>query len=174
MLAYLAGAIEYAPDGGRGWRREIGAFLRDGLAHAVYDPAEDERKSLSEEEQRNLRAWKTADLGRFQQAVRKIIAFDLDVVRRADYVVCFWDESGLRGGGTSAEVTFAHIWGVPVYLVSSLPIQQLSGWVLGCCSEVFRDFAGLKGFLRKRYAPGAPAEQRAEQPSTRPGAPNEA
>ena len=50
MLAYLAGAIEYAPDLGRGWRREVAAFLKT-LGHDVYDPAEDERKSLTEEAQ---------------------------------------------------------------------------------------------------------------------------
>ena len=161
MLAYLSGAIEYAPDGGRGWRREVAAFLRDFLAHRVYDPAADERKSLTEEEQRSLRVWKTADLGRYRQAVRKVIAFDLEVVGRADYVVCYMDEFGLRGGGTSAEVTFAHVRGVPVYMVTSLPTHQLSGWILGCCSEVFPDFVGLKGFLRERYAPGAPGTERA-------------
>ena len=55
MLAYLAGAIEYAPDHGRAWRKEIAPFLRDELRHDVYDPAEDERKSLTLEEQQNLR-----------------------------------------------------------------------------------------------------------------------
>lgn len=149
MLAYLAGAIEYAPDNGRGWRREITPFLRDELGHHVYDPAEDERKSLTIEEQQNLRRWKTIDFARFQTAVRKIIEFDLGVVSRADYVVCYWDEHGAKGGGTSAELTFAHRRGIPVYLVTALPIEQISGWILGCCSQVFADFNELREFLLK-------------------------
>ena len=154
MLAYLSGAIEYAPDGGRGWRRETGLFIRDSLGHSVYDPAEDERKSLTEEEQRNLRAWKTSDFQRYQQAVRKIIVFDLDKVSRSDYVVCYLDDFGLRGGGTSAELTHAHTRGVPVYMVTPLSLKDVSGWVLGCCSEVFPDFGDLRSFLRRKYAGG--------------------
>jgi hypothetical protein len=147
MLAYLAGGIEYAPDLGRGWRREIGIFVGQRLGHEVYDPAEDERKSLTEEEQRNLRAWKTSDLYRFQTAVRKIIDFDLEVIARADYIICYWDEAGARGGGTSAELTFARRRGIPVYMVTPLPVAGISGWVLGCCSEIFGDFEDLKNFL---------------------------
>ncbi len=150
MLAYLAGAIEYSPDLGRGWRREIARFLA-GIGHDVYDPAEDERKSLTEEEQKNLRVWKTVDFPRFRTAVRKIIEFDLDIVARSDYIVCFWDEYGARGGGTSAELTHAYRAGVPVYMVTSLPTAAISGWILACCSEVFVDFEQLKEFLVSKW-----------------------
>ncbi len=149
MLAYLAGAIEYAPDHGRGWRRQVAAFLK-ASGHDVYDPAEDERKSLTEEEQQNLRAWKTADFPRFQTAVRKIIDFDLDIVSRADCVVCYWDDNAARGGGTSAELTWARRRGIPVYMVTPLPVPSISGWVLGCCSEIFGTFEGLEALFRSQ------------------------
>lgn len=148
MLAYLAGAIEYAPDHGRGWRKRIAPFLRDELGHEVYDPAQDERKSLTLEEQQNLRRWKTADLPRFQAAVRKIIDFDLDMVARANYVICHWDEYCAKGAGTAAELTHARRHRIPVYLVSSMPIELLSGWILGCSTQIFTDFEQLKNFLR--------------------------
>ncbi len=151
-LVYLAGAIEYAPDQGRGWRREIAPFLRERLGHRVYDPAEDERKSLTEEERRNLRAWKTSDLARFRKALRKVIAFDLEVVSKADYIVCLWDEYALKGGGTSAEVTFAHRRGIPVYLVGPEDLSGVSGWILACCEEAFPGFDQLKSFLESRYS----------------------
>lgn len=146
MLAYLAGAIEYAPGHGKEWRREIIPFLR-GLGHEVYDPAEDERKSLSREEQENLRAWKYTNLGRFQSTVRKIIDYDLDIVAKADYLVCYFDENVLKGGGTSGELTFAFRNGIPVYMVTSLPVAEISGWILGCCAKVFGNFTELKIFL---------------------------
>jgi nucleoside 2-deoxyribosyltransferase len=148
MLAYLAGAIEYSPDLGRGWRREIAPFLRDYLGHDVYDPAEDERKSLTEEEQKNLRAWKRTEFSRFQSAVRKIIEWDLDIVARCDYIICYLDEHALKGGGTSAELTFAHRRGVPVYMVTPLSVPEISGWILGCCTCIFPDFEQLKQFLK--------------------------
>jgi hypothetical protein len=163
MLVYLAGAIEFAPDLGRGWRREITPFLRS-LGHQVYDPAEDERKSLTEEEQLNLRAWKRTDFVRFQAAVRKIIEFDLDVVARAAFVVCYFDENGLKGGGTSGELTLAFQRGIPVYMVTSMPISEVSGWILGCCSEVFGDFDDLKRFLtyKRRDAEGTEIDGRTD------------
>jgi nucleoside 2-deoxyribosyltransferase len=148
MLVYLAGAIEYAPDQGRAWRREIAPFLRDELGHRVYDPAEDERKSLTDEEWQNLRRWKTADFARFQETVRKIIAFDLEIVCRADFVVCCWDKYCTKGAGTSAELTLAHRSGIPVYLVTQMPIRDVSGWILGCTTRLFSSFEELKQFLR--------------------------
>ena len=55
MLAYLAGSIEFAEDMGKNWRREVRRFLERTLGHQVYDPAEDEKKNLSDEESANFR-----------------------------------------------------------------------------------------------------------------------
>ncbi len=54
MLAYLCGPIEFAQDGGRLWRRKLAPFLAEQLGHRVYDPAEDEKKNLSDEEAANI------------------------------------------------------------------------------------------------------------------------
>ena len=153
MLAYLCGPIEFAEDGGRLWRRKLAPFLRDQLGHRVYDPAEDERKNLSEEEAAHFREWKTADLDRFRRAVRKIIAFDLDLIEnKADYVICYWPSENAHSGGTSAELTVAHRKGIPVYLVTPIAVDQVSGWMLACSDQVFTSIEGLKEFLVARVA----------------------
>ena len=153
MRVYLTGAIEYAPDHGKRWRAEVTPFLR-GLGHEVYDPAEDEKKNLTDDERRNFRQWKHSDLPRFQQVIRKIIAYDLDwIEQRTDYVVACWDEHASRGAGSQAELTMAHRRGIPVYLVTEMPLAHVSGWVLGCASHVFSSFHELKEFLATRYAP---------------------
>ncbi|MGA2899475.1 MAG: hypothetical protein ABSF40_04495 [Candidatus Acidiferrales bacterium] len=153
MLAYLCGPIEFAEDGGRLWRRKLAPFLRDQLGHRVYDPAEDERKNLSEEEAAHFREWKTADLDRFRRAVRKIIAFDLDLIEnKADYVICYWPSENAHSGGTSAELTVAHRKGIPVYLVTPIAVDQVSGWMLACSDQVFTSIEGLKEFLVARFA----------------------
>ncbi len=157
MRAYLSGSIEYSPDFGKSWRAQITPFLR-GLGHEVYDPAADERKNLTEEEVRDFRRWKTTDLPRFQATVRKIIAWDLDwIEHRTDYVVCYFDQAAQRGAGTQGELTFAQRAGIPVYLVLGMSITEVSGWILGCATQVFQDFEQLRGFLATRYA----VEQRA-------------
>jgi hypothetical protein len=146
MLLYLAGSIEYSPDFGKAWRAEITPFLR-ALGHEVYDPAQDEMKNLDEIEVQEFRAWKKTDLPRFRETVRKIIAYDLDLIEQhADAVLCYWDQHAGRGAGTQGELTFAHRVGIPVYLVCGIPIAQMSGWLLGCATEVFTCFEDFRKF----------------------------
>ena len=152
MRAYLSGAIEYAPDHGRAWRAQVTPFL-NSLGHSVYDPAVDEKKNLSDEERAHFRHWKNADLPRFQQTIRKIIAWDLDwIENQTDYIICYWDEHVLKGAGTQAELTFAHRLGIPVYLVTEVPAERISGWILGCSTEVFSSFSDLESFFKERHA----------------------
>ena len=148
MVVYLSGSIEFSDDGGRGWRRELTPFLTGTLGHEVYDPAEDEKKNLTDEEAANFRRWKTEDPERFRQVVRKIIDWDLDwVEQKADYVICYWDAAAVRGAGTQAELTAAYRRGIPVYLVTGLAREEISGWILACATEVFPSFDDLKSVL---------------------------
>ncbi|MFB3815527.1 MAG: hypothetical protein ACE14L_15595 [Terriglobales bacterium] len=147
MLIYLSGAIEYAPDKGKAWRAALTPLLHD-LGHQVYDPAEDERKNLDDTEIREFRTWKGTDLARFRRTLRKIIAWDLDwIEHKCDCVIAYWDDHAQRGAGSSAELTLAHRRGIPVYLVTGVPVEQVSGWVLGCATEVFTGFEQLRDFL---------------------------
>ena len=147
MVIYLSGAIEHAPDYGRAWRMQLTPRLR-ALGHEVYDPAADEQKNLTDEEVRNFRRWKRDDLDQFRRTVRKIIEWDMDwIERRADGVICYWDEHCSKGAGTQAELTAAYRRGVPVYLVAGIPVEKISGWILGCASEIFESFDELESFL---------------------------
>jgi nucleoside 2-deoxyribosyltransferase len=154
MLAYLCGPIEFAADGGKLWRRKLTPFLHNELGHRVYDPAEDEKKNLTDEEAGNFRDWKRTDIERFRRVLRKIIQFDLDIVEnKADYVICCLNGQAavVLSGGTSSELTFAHRRGIPVYLVTDIAVQDISGWVLACADRVFANVDELKKFLLERY-----------------------
>lgn len=152
MLFYLAGSIEYSPDLGKGWRAEITPLLQS-LGHDVYDPALDEMKNLTETEVREFRSWKTTDLNRFQQTIRKIIAYDLDLIEhRCDALVCYWDQYAGRGAGTQGELTFAHRLGIPVYMICAVPVEQISGWLLGCATEVFSSLEEFSQFMNSKLA----------------------
>ena len=155
MFVYLCGAIEYSPDHGRAWRADVTPFLVQ-LGHDVYDPALDEKKNLTDEERKDFRGWKVTDLRRFQQTIRKIIQYDLDIIeQRTDFIVAFWDEHAGRGAGSQGELTIAHRRGIPVYLVAGMPVTQISGWLLGCATEVFADFTELKAFLTMQSITGS-------------------
>jgi nucleoside 2-deoxyribosyltransferase len=154
MNVYLSGAIEHAADGGRGWRRDLTVLLREELGHDVYDPAADEKKSLSDEERVNFRRWKVDDPARFRATVRKIISWDLDRIEHdADYVVALWDRAAGQGGGTAAEITLAHRLGKPVYLLLAMPPSEASGWILSAATEVFESLEALKDRLREAFGP---------------------
>ncbi|PKO19536.1 hypothetical protein CVU37_03655 [candidate division BRC1 bacterium HGW-BRC1-1] len=151
---YLAGAIEYAPDNGRGWRREIGAFLRDELGLAVFDPCVNEVSLLSEEENAHFRHWKQNDRTRFLPVIRRIIDYDIgQLLEHTKFIVCLWDEYVSRGAGTAGEITLAYHHGIPVYLVCAVPPENLSSWAAGCATEVVGDFESLKKILRTQHAP---------------------
>ncbi len=72
--------------------------------------------------------------------VRKIIQFDLDIIEnKAAYVICYLTETSAPqpAGGTSSELTFAYRRGIPVYLVTDSPAEEMSGWMLACADRVF-------------------------------------
>jgi hypothetical protein len=153
MLAYLCGPIDFAEEGGKLWRRKLSPFLRDQLGHRVYDPVEDARKILTEEEIANFRVWQTTDLERFRRVVRKIIAFDIELIEnKADYLICYWDTNIASTGGAPAGLTAAYRKGIPVYLVTPLPVEEIDAWMLGCSDQVFSSVEGLKEFLSSRFA----------------------
>ncbi|RQV99298.1 MAG: hypothetical protein EH225_11805 [Calditrichaeota bacterium] len=151
-VVYLAGAIENAPDAGRKWREDISFFLTHELNHQVFNPTLEENHILTPFEFRNFRHWKTADLPRFRQVVHKIIKTDIGMlINQVDYIICLWDEYVSRGGGTQGELTIAFWKQIPVYMVTTLPLTDLSSWIIGCTSEIFYDFDSLKEFLKSTY-----------------------
>jgi hypothetical protein len=158
MQIYLCGAIEYSPDHGKAWRAEVTRFLHE-LGHQVYDPALDEKKDLTDEEVRHFRGWKKTDLARFQHTIRKIIRYDLDwIEQRTDCIIAYWDEHAGKGAGSQGELTLAHRRGIPVYLVTKLAPEEISGWILGCATQVFTNFDDLREYLRRQTpAPAAHA-----------------
>ncbi len=152
MKAYLAGAIEHAPDMGRKWRESLGNFLEKELAHEYYNPLKEEAKYLTQEEMETFRALKVTDINRYKIILRKLINGDLnELINGIDYIICYWDEYTEKGGGTYGEITVAFEHNIPVYMVTEKLNAEISGWVLGCTTEMFTNFNDLKKFLKEKY-----------------------
>lgn len=152
---YLAGAMEFSPDGGVAWRQEMTTFLREELGIEAFDPCMNELEVMDADERLHFRRWKSEDRPRFLQVIRRIIEHDLRNLREnTEFVVCLWDEHCQRGAGTAGELTVAHAHGIPVYVVTSIPHAELSSWMLGCATEAFDSFHLLKEFLREQVADG--------------------
>jgi len=148
---YLAGAMERAPDRGRAWRERLRPLL-DELGHDRFDPCEEELLVVAAEERDSFREWKAAGDERFVPMMRRIVAHDLAALESSDYVICFWDEHAQWSGGSPSEVTLAHVWNKPVYIVRAMPLADMSSWVQGCATCIFESMEELSAFLRKEYA----------------------
>ena len=152
MKAYLSGGMENAPELGRAWREDLTDWLSVELGHSVFNPVEVQYKVLSEDELENFRDWRFDERDRFKTTARKFIEGDLNAIEtEIDYVICFWDSTVWKGGGTHGEVTTAYRLGIPVYLVIDIPFEDVSSWILGCSSREFDSFDNLKSFLLETY-----------------------
>ena len=150
--AYLAGAMEHSSDNGAGWRTEISNFLIHELNHDVFNPCIEQVKLFTLNELDNIPVWKSNNIPLFRKAIHKIIRNDINtILNKTDYLICLWDEYVINGGGTQGELTIAHYYGIPVYMVNKMPYSQISGWILGCTTETFPSFNELKEFLRKKF-----------------------
>ena len=155
MISYLSGAMEYAKNDGADWREEITLWLIENLNHSVIDPVVESKKLIKNYKEVEFRSWKQTDPKKYIDIIRIAIKKDLDaVVNKADYIICLWDENVFKGAGTASEVTFAYYHKKPIYLVNKLPINDLSGWVMSCATEIVNDFESLKVLLKNKYHNG--------------------
>jgi hypothetical protein len=143
--------MEYAKREGADWRSDLQSWIQSRLGHAVFNPNVESKKFLRKHfPNGDFRRLKTRDIDRFTGLVRKIVALDSSqIVKRTDYVVCYWDRSAQRGAGTKGELTLAKYFGKPVYMVTKIRHDRIPGWVLGCTTRIFASFAELKQFLDK-------------------------
>ena len=152
MTAYLSGAMEYSPDQGRGWRQEVSLLLKERLGHEVFNPNEEINQILSDEEELHFREWKENDEEKFKTIMNRIIDRDLrHLTEKSDYVICKWDEYAIKGGGTHGEITVAYYHKIPVFLLSEMPRNRISSWILGCSENIFFDVESLLLELEIRY-----------------------
>ena len=149
---YLSGGMEYADGEGARWRTEIQLWLEQQLQHSVFNPnIESNRFFSTYYPSIDFRKLKTQNITLYQEIVRQLVEIDCkEIAERSDYVICYWDEGAAKGAGTKGELTMAKFFGKPVYLVTSFPLYELPGWVLGCVTKTFPNFSELKIFLTQQ------------------------
>jgi nucleoside 2-deoxyribosyltransferase len=142
---YLAGAMEYANDGGVGWRDFVTPLLKD-LDIQVFNPASNEHGLLNKMgagSAQEFLGYKKTDPARFLECMRAIIEYDMAAIDKLDAILVYITK-GLSGG-TIGEITHAYRnLGIPVFAVlqDGVEFQDVSGWVLGCTTEIFTSFDG--------------------------------
>jgi hypothetical protein len=146
--------MEFAKGEGIDWRKEMDAWIRKNLQHTVYNPNVESDAYLSRVlPTGGFRDLKSQNIDRYVSIVRQFVDMDThEIAEKTDYVVCNWDESAQRGAGTKGEVTMARFTRKPVYMVTTIPLKEIPGWVLGCTTKVFQSFGELKTFLLETYS----------------------
>ena len=152
MIAYLSGPIENALNDGAGWRNDITRWLENELNHQVFNPVTETKSITKELNTDDFRLMKTTNPEQYKNIIRKIIQVDLDaVVKGSDYLIVNWDKSVFKGGGTHGEITMAYWFNKPIYMVNTLPIEDVSSWIFSCTEHVFSNIDDLKIKLKKIY-----------------------
>ena len=146
---YLAGTMTAATGWGVGWRRrEQKWFASHG--EGTFSPPDRENELLVKYDIR------PSDLRRYpyrlhsstrKQLFGEIVKFDLEQIRyRTKYVVVYFTE---YSPGTVSELTWARMWGIPVYMVTKR--KRLKPWTESCVTKTFRTWEQLHSFLKVRY-----------------------
>ncbi len=149
MRVYLSGGMEYADGEGVHWRKEMQQWLEHRLAHDVFNPNIESDKFFNDNYPGiDFRKLKTDNVTLYQEIVRHLVEIDCrEIAERSDYIICYWDEGAAKGAGTKGELTMAKFFRKPVYFVTSVPLHEVPGWILGCVTKTFTGFEDLKKFL---------------------------
>lgn len=132
MRCYLAGPMEFAPDNGIGWRKDMAQFLRS-LGVIVIDPTNkppggpDEtvemRQWLNEQKQnRNYRA--------VAEHMKEVRAYDLRYVDNCDFEILNVDIHQFMCGSWE-ECFMANSQKKPVIVHAEHGVHKLSDWIFG-------------------------------------------
>ena len=153
MKVYLSGGMEYAVHEGQPWRAMMQQWLTESLSHTVFNPNEESDTFFAEKYPSvNIRELKQTDITKYVEIIEQLVRLDCDeIVKRSDYVICYYDESAQRGAGTKGEITIAKYFGKPVYMITAMPMDEIPGWVLACATHLFSDFEALKRNLLAHY-----------------------
>jgi len=142
--------MEYAANEGRDWREKMQRFCEDELGWTVFNPNHESEKFFRTHwPGMDFRAVKTQDIERYREIVSRLVDIDThEIAEKSDIVICYWDEGAAKGAGTKGELTMARFFGKPVYMVTTIPAQEIPGWVLGCTTRIFGTFREMMDFLR--------------------------
>jgi nucleoside 2-deoxyribosyltransferase len=145
--------MEFAVDGGAGWRGQVAAWLDRHLGHEVLDPTRFEHDQLNEEQRRLLPQLKRArEFDAIRKLAIKIVRYDVALLlEHSDYVICHWNEDTQLGCGTAGELTIAAMHGKPVHLMLEYPPSRASTWMIGCTTTIHDNWEDLLEAVRKLH-----------------------
>lgn len=142
---YLAGAIEHAPDLGKGWRNDMEAWLLKHNIEAV-NPLNGESDIFEKHgftDQRDAKEAKETDYKRYMQLMSEIAEKDYDHIDNCDGIIVYYDDYVRQGAGTQGEISVCKYLNYkegpttkPVYIINTLG-SKMPGWIYGCATRIY-------------------------------------
>lgn len=148
---YLSGGMQYKKNLGAGWRRNSSTKLLE-MSYFPIDICELDRdyaKHHGELFYSYDENFSHKEMIQFKSNIRKhFIYTDLELVKKdSDAILVLWDESAQRGGGTHAEVTCAYENDIPIFIMTTIPIREIPGWVQAESTKIFTKWETLYTYL---------------------------
>ena len=147
-LVYLAGAMENTTDNGINWRVAYRDDLQDILdIHAIIPGI---GENLVKPINIDMQEIKVTNPTLFEEVERRFIALDIALIEISDFVIVRYEGEAISG--TTAEVHHCYMTGKPVYMVTSLPFEQLPGWMASeiGVENIFQTLSCLIGHLGEK------------------------
>lgn len=144
---YLSGGMQFKSDLGATWRKETSDVLKK-MGFFPLDICELDR--IYAEKHGNLfYSTKEDDMLDFKASIRRHFVYaDIKMIKEdTDVVIVLYDDAAQRGFGTAHEIALAYEFGIPIFLVSMIPQDKMSGWLLSIATKVFFDFDSLYSYF---------------------------
>lgn len=155
MKFYLSGGMEYKKKLGAKWRDWLTEQL-EALRHDAINPVKLENAEDTEDRENGfpLQAKltvlkKEGKLNEVRKLVRdSLFRKDMWAIQLADAIIVLYDEAAQKGAGTISEAWEAFREGVPVYIVTDFPIEEIPTWLIGESTQIFADFEELLEYVK--------------------------
>lgn len=146
---YLIGAMQYAD--GREWREEMTAFL-NGMGITIFDPYKKPFINAPQEDETiHIRMNALMENGEFDEVAehfRSVRAFDLSMVDRSDFIICYINPK-VPTVGTIEELTTAVRMKRPTFIVVEGGKSKTPLWIMGMLPHkyIYNSFEEVKTVL---------------------------
>lgn len=137
--------MESVADRGIEWRK---AYQKDLLEllniHAIIP---NEGESLVKPSSVDMNKLKIENTTEFTEIMRRFITLDLALIDLSDIVIVRYE--GEQLSGTTAEIHHCYMTEKPIYMISSLPLDRIPGWILSEIGpdRIFPQLPCLIGYL---------------------------
>lgn len=147
---YEIGHMQYGD--GRAWREDMGDFLIE-MGVIVFDPYKKPfLDSPTEDESTHIRMNMLMENGDYDEVAehfKKVRAFDLSMVDRSDFIICYIDPK-IPSFGTMEELSWSCRLKRPTFIVIEGGRKNTPLWVMGMFPPkyIYDSFSDLRDMIR--------------------------